>query len=96
MSILPMVSNQLSMYETSQFNVFFIGGYPKFISQGFNEAYLPVWLQAAGYNTYYTGKLFNVHSVQTYNKPYAAGFTGTVSTSTKSPPELLSLTHRNT
>ena len=35
-----------------------LGGYPKFISEGFNDAYLPVWLQEAGYNTYYTGKLF--------------------------------------
>ncbi|KAL3449925.1 alkaline-phosphatase-like protein [Aspergillus insuetus] len=52
------------------------GGYPKFVSQGFNENYLPVWLQAAGYNTYYTGKLFNVHTVDNYNSPYAGGFTG--------------------
>ncbi|KAL2065831.1 hypothetical protein VTL71DRAFT_3501 [Oculimacula yallundae] len=52
------------------------GGYPKFVTQGFNEAYLPVWLQQSGYNTYYTGKLFNVHTVDNYDKPYAAGFTG--------------------
>ncbi|KAJ5619462.1 arylsulfatase [Penicillium lagena] len=52
------------------------GGYPKFISQGFNENYLPVWLQEAQYNTYYTGKLFNVHTVDNYNTPFAAGFTG--------------------
>ncbi|KAI3054302.1 hypothetical protein CBS147353_11448 [Aspergillus niger] len=39
------------------------GGYPKIISQGLNDNYLPVWLQEAGYNTYYTGKLFNVHTV---------------------------------
>ncbi|KAL3486221.1 alkaline-phosphatase-like protein [Aspergillus germanicus] len=52
------------------------GGYPKFVSQGFNENYLPVWLQNAGYNTYYTGKLFNVHTVDNYNSPYAGGFTG--------------------
>ncbi|KAI0513279.1 arylsulfatase-like protein [Xylaria bambusicola] len=51
------------------------GGYPKFISQGLNDKYLPVWLQAAGYNTYYTGKLFNAHSVQTYNSPFVAGWT---------------------
>ncbi|KAJ5825997.1 arylsulfatase [Penicillium riverlandense] len=51
------------------------GGYPKFVTQGFNENYLPVWLQQAGYNTYYTGKLFNVHTVDNYNSPYAAGFT---------------------
>ncbi|KAI0876424.1 arylsulfatase-like protein [Hypoxylon argillaceum] len=52
------------------------GGYPKFVSQGLNEKYLPVWLQSAGYNTYYTGKLFNAHSVDTYDSPFAAGWTG--------------------
>ncbi|KAI1452390.1 alkaline-phosphatase-like protein [Annulohypoxylon moriforme] len=51
------------------------GGYPKFVSQGLNENYLPVWLQESGYNTYYTGKLFNAHSVDNYNSPYAAGWT---------------------
>ncbi|KAI0020296.1 alkaline-phosphatase-like protein [Xylariomycetidae sp. FL0641] len=50
------------------------GGYPKFISQGLNDKYLPVWLQEAGYNTYYTGKLFNAHSVDNYHSPYAAGW----------------------
>ncbi|KAI0418450.1 arylsulfatase-like protein [Xylaria grammica] len=52
------------------------GGYPKFISQGLNDKYLPVWLQDAGYNTYYAGKLFNAHSVDTYDAPFAAGWTG--------------------
>ncbi|KAI1856113.1 hypothetical protein JX265_011828 [Neoarthrinium moseri] len=51
------------------------GGYPKFLSQGFNNNYLPIWLQEAGYNTYYTGKLFNAHSVNNYNSPHAAGWT---------------------
>ncbi|ROW07678.1 hypothetical protein VMCG_03347 [Cytospora schulzeri] len=51
------------------------GGYPKFLSQGLNENYLPVWLQDAGYNTYYTGKLFNAHTVDNYNSPHAAGWT---------------------
>ncbi|KAF3762219.1 Arylsulphatase [Cryphonectria parasitica EP155] len=50
------------------------GGYPKFLSQGLNENYLPLWLQEAGYNTYYTGKLFNAHNVENYNSPYAAGW----------------------
>ena len=36
-----------------------LGGYPRFIEEGFNDDYLPVWLQQAGYNTYYTGKLMN-------------------------------------
>ncbi|GLA00590.1 hypothetical protein AnigIFM60653_009340 [Aspergillus niger] len=52
------------------------GGYPKFINQGFNDNYLPVWMQKAGYDTYYTGKLMNSHSVDYYDKPYAAGFNG--------------------
>lgn len=55
-----------------------VGGYRKFIDQGLNDHYLPVWLQAAGYNTYYTGKLFNAHAVDNYDKPHAAGWTGSV------------------
>lgn len=51
------------------------GGYPKFISQGLNDKYLPVWLQESGYETYYTGKLFNAHSVDNYHSPHAAGWT---------------------
>ena len=53
------------------------GGYPKFISEGWNEKYLPVWLQEAGYDTYYTGKLMNGFSTSAYNKPYPKGWTGT-------------------
>lgn len=34
-----------------------VGGYPRFIEEGFNDAYFPVWFQEAGYNTYYTGKV---------------------------------------
>lgn len=41
-----------------------------------NEAWLPVWLQDAGYNTYYTGKLFNAHTVENYDSPFPKGFTG--------------------
>ncbi|KAI9150847.1 Arylsulfatase [Paramyrothecium foliicola] len=33
------------------------GAYPKFVDNGLNDNYLPVWLQAAGYDAYYTGKL---------------------------------------
>lgn len=54
------------------------GGYPKFVRQGLNDQYLPIWLQDAGYNTYYTGKLFNAHSVDNYHKPHAAGWTASV------------------
>ncbi|KAG4280419.1 arylsulfatase [Fusarium proliferatum] len=53
------------------------GGFPKFVSQGLNDNYLPVWLKEAGYNTYYTGKLFNAHTIHNYNSPYPAGWTGT-------------------
>ncbi|KXG52882.1 Alkaline phosphatase-like, alpha/beta/alpha [Penicillium griseofulvum] len=53
-----------------------LGGYPKFITQGFNDNYLPVWLQQAGYDTYYTGKLMNGHSLEYYDCPHAAGFNG--------------------
>ncbi|PKS08552.1 hypothetical protein jhhlp_004938 [Lomentospora prolificans] len=52
------------------------GGYPKFIAQGLNDHYLPVFLQEQGYNTYYTGKLFNAHDIFNYDKPYPAGWTG--------------------
>ena len=34
-----------------------------------------MWLQEAGYNTYYTGKLFNAHTVENYNTPHAGGWT---------------------
>lgn len=51
------------------------GGYPKFIAQGHNSNYLPVWLQEEGYNTYYTGKLFNSHTIANYDSPYPAGWT---------------------
>jgi N-acetylglucosamine-6-sulfatase len=51
------------------------GGYPKFVEQGLNDNYLPVWLQEAGYNTYYTGKLFNSLNVDNYNTPHPRGFT---------------------
>ncbi|KPI41141.1 Arylsulfatase [Cyphellophora attinorum] len=52
------------------------GGYPKFVSQGFNEAWLPLWLQQAGYSTYYTGKLFNSHTLSNYDSPFPSGLNG--------------------
>ncbi|KAJ6093601.1 hypothetical protein N7486_008890 [Penicillium sp. IBT 16267x] len=52
------------------------GGYPKFVNRGFNDNFLPVWLQEAGYDTYYTGKLFNAHTVDNYHSPYVNGFNG--------------------
>ncbi|KAJ5431532.1 Alkaline phosphatase-like alpha/beta/alpha [Penicillium cf. griseofulvum] len=52
------------------------GGYPKFIDQGFNDNYLPVWLQQERYGTYYTGKLMNRHLLEYYDCPHAAGLNG--------------------
>ncbi|KAJ5808977.1 hypothetical protein N7474_010246 [Penicillium riverlandense] len=52
------------------------GGYPKFVERGFNDNFLPVWLQQAGYDTYYTGKLFNAHTVENYDSPHVNGFNG--------------------
>ncbi|BCS28378.1 sulfatase family protein [Aspergillus puulaauensis] len=52
------------------------GGYPKFVDRGFNDDFLPVWLQGAGYDTYYTGKLFNAHTVDNYHSPFVNGFNG--------------------
>jgi arylsulfatase A-like enzyme len=52
------------------------GGYPKFVSQGLNSNWLPLWLQESGYSTYYTGKLFNAQTVENYDKPHVSGSTG--------------------
>ncbi|KAE8371284.1 alkaline-phosphatase-like protein [Aspergillus bertholletiae] len=52
------------------------GGYPKFVEGGFDKNFLPVWLQQAGYDTYYTGKLMNAHSIQSYVSPHVSGFNG--------------------
>jgi N-acetylglucosamine-6-sulfatase len=52
------------------------GGYPRFIEEGFNDNYLPVWLQDAGFNTYYTGKMMNGHSTTTYDSPRINGWNG--------------------
>ncbi|KAH8678465.1 arylsulfatase precursor [Xylariales sp. PMI_506] len=52
------------------------GGYTQFIAEGWNDNYLPVWLQNAGYNTYMSGKLMNGLSTTTYNDPYPGGWTG--------------------
>jgi len=50
------------------------GGYPRVVEAGWNDNYLPIWLQEAGYNTYYVGKLWNAHSTTNYNSPPAKGF----------------------
>lgn len=53
-----------------------LGGYEKFVQGGFNDDWLPIWMQQAGYNVYYTGKLYNSLNVNNYNKPYPKGFNG--------------------
>lgn len=52
------------------------GGYPKVVERGVNDDNLFLWMQEAGYNTHYVGKLWNFHSVDNYNKPLARGFKG--------------------
>ncbi|KIW48420.1 uncharacterized protein PV06_01006 [Exophiala oligosperma] len=52
------------------------GGWPKILREGINDDYLPLWMQNAGYNTYYTGKLWNHHHIDNYDKPRARGFNG--------------------
>jgi Sulfatase. len=46
------------------------------VDRGFNDNFLPVWLQEAGYDTYYTGKLFNAHTINNYDSPHVNGFNG--------------------
>jgi N-acetylglucosamine-6-sulfatase len=52
------------------------GGYPKVVSAGWNDNYLPLWMQDAGYDTYYVGKLWNSHTEKNYDAPHARGFNG--------------------
>ncbi|EXJ71432.1 uncharacterized protein A1O5_05240 [Cladophialophora psammophila CBS 110553] len=51
------------------------GAYPKFVSEGLNDDYLPIWLREGGKNTYYVGKLFNGQSIHNYRDPEAKGWT---------------------
>ncbi|KAI0096218.1 Arylsulphatase [Nemania sp. FL0031] len=52
------------------------GGYTKVVQEGINDDYLPLWLQEAGWDTYYVGKLWNSHSTDNYNSPRARGWNG--------------------
>lgn len=45
------------------------GGWPKFLSEGLNENWLPVWIKEAGIKTYYAGKLMNGYSNKNFNTP---------------------------
>ncbi|KAK7041414.1 hypothetical protein VNI00_009280 [Paramarasmius palmivorus] len=51
------------------------GGYHLFCEKGQNDAYLPVFLQEAGYNTYYTGKLMNGLNWDLIHSEYPKGWT---------------------
>ncbi|CAO3587797.1 unnamed protein product [Absidia cylindrospora] len=50
------------------------GGYTRFSKLGLGDSTLPVWLQQAGYNTSYIGKLMNEYSVNNFNNPTPKGF----------------------
>ncbi|KAI9933117.1 hypothetical protein MW887_007588 [Aspergillus wentii] len=52
------------------------GGYPQVVKEGWNDNYLPLWMQDAGYNTYYVGKLWNYQNVDNYDSPPPRGFNG--------------------
>ncbi|KAK7038192.1 arylsulfatase [Favolaschia claudopus] len=47
------------------------GAWVKFVSQGLNENYFPIWLSNHGYNTYYTGKFLNGQNKDSYGKNVA-------------------------
>lgn len=52
------------------------GGYPKFVNNGYLDHHLALWMQQSGYNTYYSGKLFNGHTTKNYNNPPMTGYNG--------------------
>uniref|UniRef100_A0A0W0G3I2 Sulfatase N-terminal domain-containing protein n=1 Tax=Moniliophthora roreri TaxID=221103 RepID=A0A0W0G3I2_MONRR len=60
-------------------NITYIGGpfegYHLFREKGQNNAYLPIFLQEAGYNTYHTGKLMNGLSSDQMTTGYPKGWT---------------------
>ena len=64
------------LWNDELFLIRVIYGYPKFIKQGFNDDWLPVWMQQSGYQTYYVGKLMNAFDPSNYNSSYANGFNG--------------------
>ncbi len=45
------------------------GGWAKFMSEGLNDNWLPVWIKNAGIKTYYAGKLMNGYSNNNFEKP---------------------------
>ncbi|SCV67034.1 BQ2448_5680 [Microbotryum intermedium] len=51
------------------------GGWEVFNEKGYNNHYLPSFLQQAGYSTRYVGKLMNGHTVDNYERLTPSGFT---------------------
>lgn len=51
------------------------GGWPKFVNQGLNKNYLPVWLSDAGINTYYVGEFMNAYTTENFYAPAPRGWT---------------------
>lgn len=45
------------------------GGWLKFLHEGLNDKYLPIWLQAAGVRTYYLGKFMNGFTTHNHIHP---------------------------
>lgn len=64
------------VYACATTDVGCLGGYPKIVREGINDNYLLVWMQQAGYNTYYTGKMRNAHTVDNWIAPSNHGFNG--------------------
>ncbi|KAF2108786.1 alkaline-phosphatase-like protein [Lophiotrema nucula] len=51
------------------------GGWQKIKEEGLNNRYLPIWLGDDGYQTYYTGKLYNGMETDLVEKETARGWT---------------------
>ncbi|KAN0065354.1 hypothetical protein ACQY0O_001190 [Thecaphora frezii] len=50
------------------------GGWERFVELGYRDDSLPSWLQAAGYDTYYTGKLMNGNTIANAQSIAVHGF----------------------
>ncbi|KAK5165839.1 uncharacterized protein LTR77_008762 [Saxophila tyrrhenica] len=45
------------------------GGWSKFMSEGHNDNWLPVWINTSGIKTFYAGKLMNGYSNNNFDRP---------------------------
>lgn len=54
---------------TSVVNAFAGGAWKQIQRYGWNKHYLQPWMQAAGYRTYYSGKIYNGYSGKNYKDP---------------------------